>query len=1295
MNWFRNIHLSLLGLICLIFSALPLKQTAQALSTTSPLAAHPIGPLLPTTHGSLKNSILGNIVLSLYTAALKDPHGSARQGAAQSLTGLAQAFGENASALHRYWLPLYLQTEKDPNFTVLRKATKALPTLARLLSKDKDSMRQLLFPIYQRKFNDKDISLLESHSPSFPLLIQTFSEDLDALRKICFPIFLKLMGKSDSKVRESTLKSLYKVAEAYASNTALIEKELIPLFNLALNHTESSYQQIAVESLPILAHALPKEANALHQHWLPLYRKAANHSSLLIHTRAGKSLGGLALAYSKHPSLLQEEIIPLFEEALNSENRDIQRGAAESLAQLALAAKEHTQLINTKVLPLFEQAFIKSPCFAAKSLNGLIKALLLSQEPAPIEQILSFYEKTLFESQFHIAEAAAESLPLLARLILKEKELETDHWFHIFEQSLNSDQSKVRKKAAESMTTIGKVLLKNPVLFKEKWVPLYFQIRNDRDPQFYIKVSTSLEKLVLAASKKPGVVKNHLLPIFDQAFLDENPAVRSGAISSLTGLAEAMHKDSKRVSRKWMSLYQKALNDRYPSNRMQASEHLKGLARAFKGNNEVLQRQILPLYRSALTSQDSAIRRGAAHALGDLALAFSDKTDFLQREVLPLYTASLNDTDFSVRGGAAESLEGLALSIFPHLSSTQSYDLSKVILSHQELQTDPSLIIYLGTSLLIRGYPNKLIHPTETWTKIIYLLPFLKKESDLNLSYFSFIAQHALGRKGEKMNPEMIRESYKRYFKTTTLPAKKNGPKNLIAFILLDFELSKWNLPKEYSEHIRQLRRAPNYREILPILSRLNLPYNSEFRDVIQLFSDWAYNIPNNKKNQYWGTVQKILEYSSRNYDAFKTLGLWEDVLKILTLSKRQNPDQTPRKKLKLIQNSLADLEKLLPLKVGKIFHLDTSNQAIKLNDKELNVLFYIARSPIFRNKNHSLNESLRRYFRLRLAGKSYEEAGKDFRLYSRKLINIPSLRGHVSINKVSRLQQQRMTEWKDLTRHLMELAKTLSDNKNQILLFSILSEAPKLPELEEMKTLLNKVDLWIKESEQVISSSQSELFSTIIFHVNNLKNLILEEQRQSVIKYLNEDESELSESKEVEISIEKHPIEILHLGWPNLGNSCLDIVSGSYQSQASGYLVHPDISIFYIRDPENKDKPLEQDKPLARISVAYDDKKAIFFLVSPIKSSSHFDFQPLVERFLFLLASQYNATAFFPLELYPTPSNTFAALLTKRKLALSSSSTPMYTDLTELLEESWSSEEEGFILKPHSQKSEELELSI
>ncbi|MFH1259153.1 MAG: hypothetical protein ABII74_04980 [Elusimicrobiota bacterium] len=158
-------------------------------------------------------------------------------------------------------------------------------------------------------------------------------------------------------------------------------------------------------------------------------------------------------------------------------------------------------------------------------------------------------------------------------------------------------------------------------------------------------------------------------------------------------------------------------------------------------------------------------------------------------------------------------------------------------------------------------------------------------------------------------------------------------------------------------------------------------------------------------------------------------------------------------------------------------------------------------------------------------------------------------------------------------------------------------------------------------------------------------------------------------------ISVEDNPIETMHLGWPKLGGSCLDIVEGAYQYKAAGYLLNPAVRVIYIRDKKNP------QKPLARVSVWFDPASKTLVAISPIKASAPYGFMPLVRNLFKEWAKYSSITVVLPTSLGYNKNLGDNFVSDKRKVSLPKGLLRLYSDLTGEVN-GWESLVEGWVFE-------------
>lgn len=1292
MNFRGSKALIALLLICFQTSYLVPQKKNGVLATHSLFSAEEALYLNFPDKDSFKKTVIGKIVLAIYRATLNDPHASTRESAAKSLKELTRILNGDLVLLNRYWLSLYRSAQQDAESRVRSAAAEVLFVLGETLSDNKEGLREFWLPLFLENLEEPDVHMIRVCAKNFQLFIRHFADEKELMAAVWFPFFRQNITALDEKTKRYLWEGAVLLAQIYSREPEYIKEKVFPFLEKKITSDDFLERGIAVQCLGPFAYALPKNHFSILELWLPLYKKALEKEPL----KAARALGGLTEAFSGELPLIGEYVLPLIDKALENPDRRIQEGAAASLGQIALAFKGQPAFIQEEVIPLFEKALRSEKGDTRKQavtgLENLVESII--ETPSPFTRTLfSFYKQGIEDSHFQTPKETILQFPALARLLSIDSSIPVEEWLPLFSNSFEMRGKDCELKLAESITPLALALAHDPDALETKWFPLFERACTHPNPQVRSKVSNSLGRLALHFKEDPVYLKEKILPFYEKALSHSDERIRIAAAASLEGLAEAFNGSIALINENWFNYFNKVNYDPDKQVSRVAAASIGGLAKSLSGNTQALEEVVIPLFKRGIHHPDEAFRRILTGSLGTLALSFKGNLKSIREDLFPLYTHALNDNNFAVRIELAKSLASLAEATFPNIdgiSPAESTLIAEYFLASETLNQDSSLATLLGILLLIRGYPKSLPHSTHTWECVINLLPVIKKEPPEKLAYFSFLSQQALGRKAKNIDREIIKEAYKEYFHTPVLPKRRTGPKHLLALMLLDYELKKWGLPTVYSNQLRQFRRGTAYTELLPIIERLSRPHDDLMREAVEGFTQWGENLPPKDVKPFWGTVQRLFEQVARNNESYQSLGIQNDVDKLLNLYKEPADD-----KLRALQRALAKLESLIPQRAAQLFGIELKEKkgkkknGVSFDQRELNVLHLVAKIPEYRQPQNSLHQELKKYFSARLNGMTRAEASEKFAVNNQLRMTAPPISGKVFLKRTNQAKEYRVGQWKDAIRHLKQLSLISTNTKLKRKLRPLLAGIPEELSTDQAEYYLKLLLELTGEFESSISIGSRPLWKTIKTHLKNVQGALPKERKYDEAPQ--EFDPSLVPFREVEIYHSTDPVEILNLGWPYLGSSCLDIVRGSFLMFAAGYLLHHHVMILYIQDPKKK------DKPLARVSVGIGGSKEhpVFFLLSPIKANIPYDFRPLLERYLLTLASNYGGEAFLPLDLYREPSKTFKTEMVQRKIYFSPGRAPFYSDLTDEITSMWAGEVDGFLLTSREEEVPAIEEAI
>lgn len=862
---------------------------------------------------------------------------------------------------------------------------------------------------------------------------------------------------------------------------------------------------------------------------------------------------------------------------------------------------------------------------------------------------LAQYHQLLFHAEEEVRVATAKELDRLAFILAKIGGLDalTIHWFPLLQQCMKDPKWNVQATAVENLAPVSHLIanLEGFDYLKEKILPIIQEAIKSDNVAVQRNALESLGSLAEAFEQTGGfkAIKKDILPLIEASLNSEKVPQRRAVVKSLGKLTNALAQTEQfeKMLSTLLSFYQQGLYDSDNFVRRNTSVNLGQLVQSLekKSCQNELKKETLSLFKKAFSDSDDSVIVHAYTYLDDLVLAFenlnipkdlldekwikehNNKKKVLSQDKkgkssssiivfeeiledwLTFYDTLLKNKLLSTQKELAEKLGTLG-DLFAQSKPTyiqQPIDLlAKEFISRKKLQKSSLSALFLVESLLNQNYPHKIPNPTETWETIVTLLNQYSQIDQPKRLFFNIpqLLSHALIREAPDIEEPILKKSYKNYFRDTRLPKRKQKPKDLLGYIILNFELSRLNLPQNYADQIRSLKRSPSFKNLLPIFDQLNKS-DPFFIALIEKFTSWSHDIPQSQQGAYWGNAQIILEIISRNRTGLEQLNLWEKIEIILDFEQFKASN-----KRKSLQQSIEKIKKLLIFKMAEIFHFKIEKTiSNSITEEEMNVLFYIIRHPNYAGSIHSVNLALRPYFRARAEGKSEEEATE---LYEKNIIQL----------------------------------NLLKEN------FDFLS------------SYLNK------EKTRIATITPME--GTV--HLTN-KNKKLKRDPQT--------------DKKVIISIERNPIKILHLGWPSLGNSCLDLIDGNYQKHAAAYLLNPAVQVIYIRDKSNP------NKPMARISVGLDPASKTLFLLSSIYTSNTYEYRYLVERFLKAWATELNVRLFLPKRLHK-PVGYF---IFKRShfVQLPKGILILYSDATKSLFQTFSRSFKGYLFTPKQKVTEKI----
>jgi hypothetical protein len=288
------------------------------------------------------------------------------------------------------------------------------------------------------------------------------------------------------------------------------------------------------------------------------------------------------------------------------------------------------------------------------------------------------------------------------------------------------------------------------------------------------------------------------------------------------------------------------------------------------------------------------VRREAAKQMGTYGkalLSVDPSGNRLLSEWLPLCDHALGDKSQNVSMKAIASLGEVTRESDPKMQDPEpetlwhSLDQMSVVLGTNVF---PTACAELAILTLSQGTPTKLRKASTAWPMAVDLLTTIPEPSMLPSKLgeeLTATAVRALQRHGEKLKPAVISQAYKTYFHTTVLPKGRHGPKDLLAHIVLDFELKRLGLSSDLTIFLREERSSPSNAELMPLISRL-AENDALFVEAVRGYSlqkptDLFYT--REEQTVYWQSVEKILLTAARDAAAYEALHIEHRLRPILT----------------------------------------------------------------------------------------------------------------------------------------------------------------------------------------------------------------------------------------------------------------------------------------------------------------------------------------------------------------------------------------------------------------------------
>ncbi|MCG3203427.1 MAG: hypothetical protein KCHDKBKB_00085 [Elusimicrobia bacterium] len=465
------------------------------------------------------------------------------------------------------------------------------------------------------------------------------------------------------------------------------------------------------------------------------------------------------------------------------------------------------------------------------------------------------------------------------------------------------------------------------------------------------------------------------------------------------------------------------------------------------------------------------------------------------------------------------------------------------------------------------------------------------------------------------------------------------------------------------------------------------------------LLEDETHKLPIEERVEAFRNKAKKIVDEIRSRLSAEERGQLQPLVDLMVQFHEMFDNQGRLDKVKILKIQADRLENIIGTAVGKILRLEKSvslESVQELDEQEFRVIRYLMKYPQFMEHSHPLSAPLRAYYLVRFGGKTKEEATSKFyealnlpaqTPHDKKVLEGPQpLTGHVFTGKLSPEQRERLGQWSEGLRHLSFIIGELKQGENPDKELAKLLEdikANRQPTAADYATYRSAIKERISEREASATGTIQENLRIAEGHFRRFDELNAQVEADADT----EEVMRNVRSVEVEISIENDPIQKLHLGWPSLGGSCLDLIDGSNGKYAAAHTIHPLVRVVFIRE-----KGAEPGKsPLARISVAYDPVSGVLFAISPIKTNSEFEFSPLVGEFM-AQWSKLGVDVVLPKSLSYDESLENGFIEGIDNVALAKGPIDFYSDLTGFETGTFRKNLEGMVLRRPSERKPGLE---
>jgi|GEM_PF-5321900 len=551
---------------------------------------------------------------------------------------------------------------------------------------------------------------------------------------------------------------------------------------------------------------------------------------------------------------------------------------------------------------------------------------------------------------------------------------------------------------------------------------------------------------------------------------------------------------------------------------------------------------------------------------------------------------------------------------------------------------------------------------TEQWAV------FLRRLGSLDAGQFSSFGRvfsEALALKGIELDAAALLPAVQPWLGEEPLLAKML-PKDLISQAVWSFLLGK-NLPDPEVARLLSaftLSQGVSYSELLRAI-QLWGGHLELLSHVLGVSGAQGLSLNGKKRSQYLGAFRRWLRTAALVSPALEVLGLTDD------MARHFRAQPWPADGPSLLEHA-KQMETMVLGKAGELLDVKFDpDRPDPFTDEDIPpwIRQRFLRALIYQGEHRDavLRRILAAFFKelqrspadLKTAAQRAEEAApEDSEVVFARAPEGPGPKEE-KIEAVSTREyqiEQIRREWQEARIHLeRELMPKSPENLSDALRALLADWSAELSvDREQVRTLRIRVRKLTQEILERTGGPEKspllDLVKTIRTHMDHVQSKLFQHIAEQ-------------EAQTIRLWATQDPVEKLHLGWPQLGGSCLDCMVGTMRKYAQAYASHPGSVVLFAGKASPPEAP-----PLARLALVLAQgtgQASALLAVSSIYTSQPMNFLPSFIRYLEAYAAAASTPVFLPLELFVNnPGPGWENILVEVKIPAGPNA-EFYSDLT------------------------------